>query len=111
MTTDIPKMGAPLTVFTASQIEAERDLFTRTCYNISHRARVLGVKRSTLAFHLRDLRMAATISGARIPPTIARLIEAGNSLARLAGASADAVAARQDWVLARLAVTKRKTAA
>ena len=106
MQTILPKMGAPLRVMTASTIEAERNLFLKTGYNISHRARVLGIKRSTLSHHLRDLLASQSMANGKIPPTVAALIEAGNALFK--HAPSNAISARQDWIIARMAITKRR---
>ena len=109
MKTQLLKMGAPLKVMTAEIIERERDLFTKTRYNVSHRAREIGVKQTTLRHHLRDLLMGACISEGRIIPKVAALIEAGNRLCELAPATPESVEARRDWFLARTAITKRKS--
>lgn len=106
MQTILPKMGAPLKVITADVIVAERALFIKTGYNVSRRARELGLKRSTLAHHLRDLLTSQSLSRGKVTPTIAALIEAGNAL--FDAAPKTAIGLRQNWILARMAVAQRR---
>ena len=89
---------------TAAQIESERALFASTCYNITHRARVIGVHRSTLAWHLRGASNRPT----RITPRIQKLIDAGDALLALAPKTAEAWPHRLAWASARDAIIRRK---
>lgn len=60
----LPKMGRPVTVLTPEVIEAERAAFKacRRRYNLSRRARDLGVGRSTLCYHLLDRNVKRAMS-------------------------------------------------
>lgn len=99
-----PKMGAPLRVITAAQIAAEQKLWLATGYNITHRAKVLGIKPDTLAYHLAPVRGHRT----RIVPNVAKLIEAGDALiARLAKDGTN-IAERVAWNRAKEKITRRK---
>lgn len=106
MQTVLPKMGAPLRVMTPDGIAAERDLFIQAGYNVSRRARELGIKRGALAHHLRDLLSAQSLRRGKVPPTVGALIDAGNALFDAAPKSA--ITLRQNWILARMAVTQRR---
>lgn len=99
-----PKIGAPTRALTAEQIEAERRLWTETQYNVSHRARVLGVNRSVLAYHLSPITRES-----RLTPGLRRLLAAGDALLELVPRGAASIPARQDWVLAKTALTRRKS--
>ena len=100
----LPKMGAPLRVLTADQIAREQKLFTETRYNIAHRARILGVRCSTLEYHLRPVK-----GGMRVSPRVARLIDAGNALLELVPLTGETVSARAQWGQARAVFIRRKT--
>ena len=101
----LPKMGAPLRVMTAAQIEAEQKLFLETGYNVSHRARHLGLKRSTLQHH----RVPVMGSRQRITPRVLSLIDAGDALLAIASKDAASWEPRLAWAKAKTAITRRKT--
>ena len=98
----LPKMGAPLRVLSKEQIDAERILYQQTAYNVTHRARVLGVCRSTLDFHLSSVK-----GGGRLTPRIQRLIAAGNAMADLMPKDATSIAIRAEWAAAKATYTRR----
>jgi hypothetical protein len=98
----LPAMGAPLRVMTREQIDAERILYQQTGYNVTHRARVLGVHRSTLDFHL-----ACVKGGGRVTPRIQRLIAAGNAMLAMLPKDETSIAIRAEWAASRAAYTRR----
>lgn len=104
-TTFLPKIGAPLRAMTAAQIESERALFAATCYNIAHRAKIIGVHRSTLAWHLRG---SNSRRPPRITPRIQKLIDAGDALLALAPKTVDSRPHRLAWTRIRDAIIRRK---
>jgi hypothetical protein len=100
--TFLPKMGAPLRKITAKQIEDERTLWLATNYNISHRAKMLGVKRSTLNYHL----LPVMPSKPRLSIKIQNLIEAADALRDAAPKNEQGFYLRQAYAAARLAVAR-----
>lgn len=102
--TMLPKMGAPLRVMTAAQIDAEQKLFLETGYNITHRARVLKINRSTLEYHLRPV----TGNKQRITPRVQALIDAGDALLAIAPKDETGWQARLAWSKAKQTLTRRK---
>lgn len=102
-TTFLPKVGAPLRVMTQKQIEEERALYLATAYNISHRAKKLGVKRSTLNYHL----VPVMGTKPRIPHAVQVLIDAADALRDAAPKNEHGFKLRQDYAIARLALLKK----
>lgn len=49
----LPHMGRPFTKLSPERVEREREVYRQAPYNISRRAKTLGVDRSTLWYHLR----------------------------------------------------------
>lgn len=104
-TTLLPKMGAPLRKLTAAQIAAEQQLYLQTAYNVTHRARVLGINRSTLDWHLNAVRQVRP----RVPARVQALIDAGDQLLAIAPRTEAAWQIRLAWSNAKTAITRRKT--
>jgi hypothetical protein len=100
----LPRTGAPLRAMTAKQIAYEQKLFLETGYNITHRARILKVNRSTLEYHLRP------VSGnkCRVPVRVQELIEAGEALLAHLPKDETGWTLRLRWTQAKQAATNRK---
>ena len=99
------KMGRPLQIMTADLIAAEQKLFLATGYNVTHRARILGIGRSTLDWHLVPVKPTQS----RIPMAVQKLIDAGDAIhAMLSVTDEKTWAARLAWNKAKQAITKRK---
>jgi hypothetical protein len=99
-----PKIGAPLRVITERQIEEERALWVSTRYNIAHRARVLKINPTTLAYHLRPV----TGCRQRVGKRVQDLIDAADALREVAPKDGSAWKALQAYAVARSAITRRK---
>lgn len=102
-TSFLPKMGAPLRKMTPKQIDDERTLWLATNYNISHRAKVLGINRSTLNYHL----VPVMPNKPRLSPSVQALIEAADALRDAAPRNEQGFYLRQAYTAARLAVAKK----